>query len=935
MPDDMDTGSTGNRFMCFHAAAAEDRFGRHSRPPPAARNLHATAPRLAGRPTAGIISDDTEQLDRVNDDCDSASAIAEAPDEETTVLDETVSAVLTQSSVDDAALSLLTASASPMAATASLAMPDEFDAPDADPSFVCLVQDGIYCVCCDVTRREKLDTWLHDGPAFVRVSIRRAYSCSNHVRSARGCRHVALVKRILEATNVGRVVSAVDARAPPLSFKRRPAHLPDDYALLHPILAKGLAPIVTKSGLSSSISFITTCVPTVSCVCSDFASLGAPVGQCSCKLQCTCVGGKWGEPRLLNRDATLHTCNGPMAALLYVRDCQSCGAVLHYDGYEDGNFTLDSSNIFDMKLVYLLARGFYNSGATYFGSSRQFSLLYQLSERAISTDRAIIRRMFQSFLMLCNSPGNHFCCPECNGKAKVLVMDLKARAPLLRNFPEIVDRRPVAAVQMKGLDYTDMVFFSGPKSRRPKALIQRWVDVGQRTKRLSHEELTEMVAALKPTGKQDSRFCTLYPVLVHITVPSAASAVDSSMLVCPSAWRHLLHGLVGDAICPSVASDSAAMYEQLSNGQAATGDLGCALQQCNPSFLTFLTEIGSTTFPTCTQLLLKAMAAMSKRAHEGTYQYVKPLNSEQKRQQELTREYEQVSYEALKLRGIYLADEYRWQRKCRALYQASTTGRTGKAMTDMGSSLLWCNKKFDKSAFHGGGLLTVECSHGYNIGFAYIRQHENLAAYMELLLDAFGGPRKPDAIVFDYGCGLHRYTLARDPVFFRGIQICIDRLHFKNHTSCSNLYNTQLYEHRPLFKGLNTQAAEHLNGVASRITTSITYMKLGNAVAFMAHFLYHYNATKLASKTKVQKGRSQRRRVGDKHPRSALSDNFGLTTDELTAALAPSLYDTQGVRMEAPHEDMSAYDSFDSFGDMPDEEDAFDADAELLLASLG
>lgn len=85
---------------------------------------------------------------------------------------------------------------------------------------------------------------------------------------------------------------------------------------------------------------------------------------------------------------------------------------------------------------------------------------------------------------------------------------------------------------------------------------------------------------------------------------------------------------------------------------------------------------------------------------------------------------------------------------------------------------------------------------------------------------------------------LHSYSLNRDPVFFKNSQFLVDRLHWRDHTGCSEAYNLSRY---PQWDRLNSQTAEQANSCLRYIKASLSYMNQKNFMHHCKFFLWYRN----------------------------------------------------------------------------------------------
>ena len=99
----------------------------------------------------------------------------------------------------------------------------------------------------------------------------------------------------------------------------------------------------------------------------------------------------------------------------------------------------------------------------------------------------------------------------------------------------------------------------------------------------------------------------------------------------------------------------------------------------------------------------------------------------------------------------------------------------------------------------------------------------------------------PELIIYDNSCHLQEYCLSRTPDFFKNTEFLVDRLHWHNHTTCSQGHNISLY---PVLSKINSQAAEQLNSFLARYRTQFSFMKLKNFSKHLSLFINLRNQKK-------------------------------------------------------------------------------------------
>ncbi|CAH3150762.1 unnamed protein product [Pocillopora meandrina] len=94
-------------------------------------------------------------------------------------------------------------------------------------------------------------------------------------------------------------------------------------------------------------------------------------------------------------------------------------------------------------------------------------------------------------------------------------------------------------------------------------------------------------------------------------------------------------------------------------------------------------------------------------------------------------------------------------------------------------------------------------------------------------------------VVYDNSCNLHSYCLNRDPVFFKNSQFLVDRLHWRDHTDCSEAYNLSRY---PQWDTLNSQAAEQAYSSLKSFKGFLSYINEKNFMTRCIFFIWYRNS---------------------------------------------------------------------------------------------
>lgn len=147
-----------------------------------------------------------------------------------------------------------------------------------------------------------------------------------------------------------------------------------------------------------------------------------------------------------------------------------------------------------------------------------------------------------------------------------------------------------------------------------------------------------------------------------------------------------------------------------------------------------------------------------------------------------------------------------------------------------------CSKKSTRHSSLLPGIFTVFCPHGICYGFEVMECAESPNRPFSLLKSRFEEP--PAVIIYDNSCNLHNYCLNRDPSYFANTLFVVDRLHWDNHTACSQGYRAHSY---PSLRTINTQVVEQNNSKLKKLKPSLSYMKPENFMNILKFFLWFCN----------------------------------------------------------------------------------------------
>ena len=110
----------------------------------------------------------------------------------------------------------------------------------------------------------------------------------------------------------------------------------------------------------------------------------------------------------------------------------------------------------------------------------------------------------------------------------------------------------------------------------------------------------------------------------------------------------------------------------------------------------------------------------------------------------------------------------------------------------LGNESTVCNKEYKKKGRLGAGTLLFWCGvHRKCLGFYIMQSAESCKTVFSILATRFR--KQPRVIIYDNGCNLSEYILNRAPIPFKDTYILSDGFHWKNHTNCSDSFNSKLY----------------------------------------------------------------------------------------------------------------------------------------------
>ena len=156
-----------------------------------------------------------------------------------------------------------------------------------------------------------------------------------------------------------------------------------------------------------------------------------------------------------------------------------------------------------------------------------------------------------------------------------------------------------------------------------------------------------------------------------------------------------------------------------------------------------------------------------------------------------------------------------------------------------------CRKSAKSTSSLNPGMFLTFCPHGICLGFQVMINKESPRVPFEMLMTRF--KEMPTEVIYDNACHLHVYALKREPNRFKNTRFMIDRLHAKNHVSCSLGYDMNEYKADVSIATFNSQICEQANADLRRLSTAFTSMGPENIIQHTKVFLAIRNLKKKAS----------------------------------------------------------------------------------------
>ena len=152
-----------------------------------------------------------------------------------------------------------------------------------------------------------------------------------------------------------------------------------------------------------------------------------------------------------------------------------------------------------------------------------------------------------------------------------------------------------------------------------------------------------------------------------------------------------------------------------------------------------------------------------------------------------------------------------------------------------------CRKESQSHKSLSAGLFTMFCPHGICMGFQLMDCVESPRTPFDILLRRFR--KMPGLIIYDNSCKLHLYALKREPRRFIDTRFMVDRMHYKNHTSCTEGYSMDTYKDIKI-EEINSQTNEQANAQLRHLSTQAAYMTPSNLIFHVAVFFAIRNMDK-------------------------------------------------------------------------------------------
>ena len=154
---------------------------------------------------------------------------------------------------------------------------------------------------------------------------------------------------------------------------------------------------------------------------------------------------------------------------------------------------------------------------------------------------------------------------------------------------------------------------------------------------------------------------------------------------------------------------------------------------------------------------------------------------------------------------------------------------------------MYCRKVSSGHPVFSPGIFTIFCRHRVCLGFSLMSHSESPKTPFDIFLRRFAPYLPQLRIFYDNACNLHQYILNREPSRFSETIFLVDRLHYQDHTSCSEGYSTNSYNCDTSIRHMNTQLNEQANAELRHLSTQIAYMRPENVMVHVKTFLAERN----------------------------------------------------------------------------------------------
>ncbi|KAI8516330.1 hypothetical protein Bbelb_049110 [Branchiostoma belcheri] len=661
------------------------------------------------------------------------------------------------------------------------------------------------------------------GRAVVGTTRRhRHLHCLTCDYAVRSCRHVTAYREWLRDEGIEEPMDDGDETPTPLpsakSWQTIPYPLPDDLRELQHEYDSGLCAVPEN---------LVPGIPDSRCPNNFAWDSSDPIENGWCYTETVTVYTEQCSFQHTNADGELK------AIKVFYRVCTGeCNCVLPYDGQEDLLFNLNNKDLIAYSMLFrylhLMLEARNPLAAFHRAYRRQISALGRGDVLPLHK----MRLAWDSFSHLLDIDWQtSFRCPVCEQHPDVIICDgtsLGFRKDLIK-YDSSRETQQSSSVQVQGSDHEERVFLPIPQSR---VFLSQFAGVSPTQKKrgkarrpnaLTAQQYRELVSSL-----------SAFPHLSLGTLIQRLSC-NGSRRIAPDAYKKFLRELAKNGpLCGMLQIDHSQreghtkeiVRRAVANRLAIFDSVNAAhlqkLRSDAPILADFLYEVykaeGNRIPEDVSALVNDIMERVSlpfKNRHNNTV-YPPPEEEDT---------FGGYSFfptlPLVRGQATYAKDAQRRTRprRCRDPSQR-------------------CNKMYGGHPSLSPGIFTLYCQHGVCYGFTILKSHESPRHPFEILIGRFN--RAPRVIVYDNACRLHQYCLNREPAFFMNTLFCVDRLHWINHTGCSDGYCMDSYgQHGTIdVQQINSQINEQANAGLKRIKAQLAYMTqskfLFNAALFLA-----------------------------------------------------------------------------------------------------